>query len=141
PRCSSSHTNSRLRISALPPLVIRIVSRQLKSADGARVVKLKPRHNAVSVVDVLAGHLLGHLSRREILLADGALSALRSCDHGMSHEDVGERGEDRFGSRRRAIAVGVVLGELLDELFEAWADEVIPKACPADTPEAGSGAE
>jgi hypothetical protein len=51
------------------------------------------------------------------------------------------RGEGRLGSRRRAIAVGVVLSELLDELFQAWADEVIPKACPAEAPKAGSGAE
>ncbi|OQU91606.1 hypothetical protein SORBI_3001G212701 [Sorghum bicolor] len=121
---SSSNTNSRLRrIRALPPLIIRIISGQLKAADGARVVKLKPRHDAVGVVDVLAGHLLGHLPRREILLADGALSALRSCNHGVSHDNIGERGEGRLGSRRRAVAVGVVLGELLDELFEEDAED------------------
>jgi hypothetical protein len=42
------------------------------------------------MVDVLAEHLLGHLPRREILLADSALGTLRRNDHGVCHDDIRE---------------------------------------------------
>nr|CAB3499332.1 unnamed protein product [Digitaria exilis] len=118
-----------------------IISGQLKAADGARVVKLQPGHDAVAVVDVLARHLLGHLPRREILLADGTLGTFRFSNHGLRNNDVRECREGRLGGRWCAVAVGVVLGELLDELLETRANEVVPEACPADAAEAKTGAE
>lgn len=39
--------------------------------------------------------------------------------------DVGKGLHGRLGCRRRAVAVGIVLGELLDELLQAGSNEVV----------------
>ena len=110
-------------------LVVRVVGGQLEAADGAGAVEVEPREDAVLVEDVLAGELLGGGPQVEVVHADGALRAPVGLHHVGGDGDVGERGDGGLGGGRGAVAVGVVLGELLDELLEArGGHEVVSEA-------------
>lgn len=110
-------------------VVVGVVRGQLEAADGAGAVEFKPREDAVLVEDVVAGELLGGGAELEVVHADGALRAPVGLHHVGGDGDVGERGDGGLGGGRGAVAVGVVLGELLDELLEAGgAHEVVGEA-------------
>lgn len=107
-----------------PVLIIRIVGGELEAADGAGIMQLKPGEDAIGVVDVLAGHLLRLGPELERLHADGALRGV-GCEEMVGDGDGGEGLDGRLGGRGGAVAVRVVVSELLDELLEAGADEVV----------------
>lgn len=117
--------------------VVRVIGGKLEAANGAGAVKVEPGEDAILVEDVFAGELLGGSSEVEVVHADGALGPSIGGHHVGGDGDVRERGDGGLGGRRGAVAVGVVLGELLDELLEARADEVVAEA---DPPGPGGGA-
>jgi hypothetical protein len=94
---------------------------QLVTADRAGVVEAEPRHDAVGVVDVLARQLPRRLPELEVLLAHGALRAVRQVRLGDPHRR--ERVDGRRRRRRRTRPV--VLGELLDEVVQVRPREVV----------------
>lgn len=107
-------------------LVVRIIRWKLVPANWTSVVQFQPWKNAVFVKKMLARHLLGHISDLKKLLADGTLRILRSkqfiCDLNIRKRFYGF-----LCGRRGAVAVGIVLSELLNELFKARTYEIIPK--------------
>uniref|UniRef100_A0A804PNP1 Uncharacterized protein n=1 Tax=Zea mays TaxID=4577 RepID=A0A804PNP1_MAIZE len=98
-------------------------SRQLVPADRAGVVQAEPRHDAVGVVDVLARQLPRGLPELEVLLAHGALRAVRQVCPGDPHRR--ERVDGRRRRRRRPRPV--VLRQLLDEVVQVRPREVVPE--------------
>ncbi|KAI3473897.1 hypothetical protein Pfo_028089 [Paulownia fortunei] len=52
---------------------IRFITRQLVPANGARVVEIKPRKNAIGVIYVLAGHFASFGSEGKGVCAHGAV--------------------------------------------------------------------
>jgi hypothetical protein len=118
----------RVTVLLMGVIVVRVVGGQLEAADRAGAVEVEPWDDAVLVEDVLAGELLGGGAEVEVVHADGTLSAAVGLHHVGRDSDVRERGDGGLGGGRGAVAVGVVLGELLDELLEAGgADEVVGK--------------
>jgi hypothetical protein len=96
---------------------------QLVPADWAGIVEAEPRHDAVGVVDVLTGQLARGLPELEVLLAHGALRAVRKVRPGDLHR--GERVDRR--RRRRRWPGPVVLGELIDEAVQVGPREVVAR--------------
>lgn len=78
------------------------------------------------MVQVLTRHLLRLLADLESVLTDSALGIGRIRGEQLIGDvNTRESLDGRLGSRRGAVAVGIVLGQLLYELLEAGADEVI----------------
>lgn len=84
----------------------------------------KPRNQAVAVVRVLAGHLRHQRALLELVLADRALVQL-GVQQLVVNGDGGEILDGVLGGGRRAVAVGIIVGELLNELLKAGAHEVV----------------
>lgn len=113
-----------LRPAAVALRHIRLLgsaSGNLKSADWAGAVKLQPWQNAGAVETVLAGHLPRFSSALEVLQADGAAQIL------LLHRHRRQRLYRLPLRRRRAVLVGVVLRQVLQQLVQARPDEVVPK--------------
>lgn len=91
----------------------------------------KPRQDAVFMVDMLARHQLCLIPHLECVLAHGTLGLVGGKRLGRD-PDVRQGFNSGFGSRRRAITIGIVLRELLDEPLEARANKIVPEVAGAD---------
>jgi len=86
----------------------------------------EPRNQAVSVIRVLARHLLHLRALLELVLADRTLVHLR-VQQLVVHGDCGEILDRVLGGRWRAVTVGVVVSEQLNQLLKAGAEVVVAK--------------
>lgn len=87
-------------------------------------MQFKPWQNAIVVIYMLTGHLLRGFAESEGVFAHGALRRVRRKEF-LGDCNIGETLDGGFGRRRRAVAVGIVLGEVLDEFLEAGAKEIV----------------
>lgn len=87
-------------------------------------MQFKPRKQTLIMVHMLARHLLYLRALLKLILTNGTLIELR-VQQLIVHGDIGEILDGGFGGGGCAVAIGVVLGELLDELLEAGAEEVV----------------
>ena len=84
----------------------------------------KPRNQAVAVIRVLAGHLCHLRTLFELVLADSALVQL-GVQQVVVDGNGGEILDGVLGGGRRSVAVGVVVGKLLNKLLETGAHKVV----------------
>jgi len=100
----------------------------------------EPRNQAVSVVSVPARHLLHLRVLLELVLADRALVHLR-VQQLVVDGDCGEILDGVLGGWRRAVTVGIVVGEELNQLLKAGAEVVVAKVGRGAKPVVGRVAE
>ncbi|RDX64944.1 hypothetical protein CR513_56437, partial [Mucuna pruriens] len=105
-------------------LVIGIVGGQFTPTDRARVMQPKPGKQAVRVVHMFARHLPHLRTLLELVQANGALVQLR-VQQLVVDGDCGEILDGFLGGGRCAVAVGVVVGKLLNQLLQAGAEKVV----------------
>jgi hypothetical protein len=115
--------SERLPVTVAAAAGVGRAAGQLVAADWAGIVEAEPRHDAVGVVDVLTGQLARGLPELEVLLAHGALRAVRQVRPGDPHRR--ERVDRRRRRRRRPGPV--VLGELVDEAVQVGPREVVAR--------------
>jgi len=73
---------------------------------------------------MLTGDLLRGLAELEGVFANGALRGIRRQQL-LGDGDVRQALDGGLGGRRGAVAVRIVLGEVLDQLLEARPEEVV----------------
>lgn len=76
------------------------------------------------MVYMFARHLLDFHTALKVIFTDGALSEIRT-QQPVINRYAGKRLDCGLRRRWRAIAVRIILGQLLDQLFESGTDEVI----------------
>lgn len=103
-------------------------------------MKPKPRNQAVTMVHMLARHLHNLQPLFKLVLAHRALVLLR-VEELIVDGDSGEILDGVFGCRRRAVAVWIVVGELLNQLLEAGAEEVVAHVHRKPKPRLGTATE
>lgn len=78
------------------------------------------------MVHVLARHLPDFHTALKVIFTDGALSQIRTQQPVINHY-AGKRLDCGLRRGWRAIAVRIILGQLLDQLLESGTDEVVAK--------------
>lgn len=89
-------------------------------------MQLEPWHDAVLMIDVSARHLLGLRPNLKRIPANSTLGIIR-CQELRRDQNIWKPQDSGLSSRRSAIAVRIILSELLNELLEARTNEVVTK--------------
>lgn len=103
-------------------------------------MQLEPWEDAFLVVDVTAWHLLSYYARLERVQANRALGLVRP-QQSLRDLDVHKGLHGILGCWRSAIPVGIVLGQLLDQLLQPRANEIVANVAREGSPSAMSTGE
>lgn len=103
-------------------------------------MQLEPWKDAFLVVDVTAWHLLSYYARLERVQTNRALGFVRP-QQSLRDLDVRKRLHGILACWRCAVRIGIVLGQLLDQLLQPRANEIVANVSHEGSPSAMSTGE